>query len=123
MARVLICDDSMFMRMMIKKVLLDQGHAVVAEAENGVQAVRQYKLHKPDLTTMDITMPVMEGIQAVQKICEEDPNAKIIMVTAIGQKAIMTEAIEAGASGFLIKPFEPSQVRQTIMDVLGMNHQ
>ena len=123
MARVLICDDSMFMRMMIKKVLLDQGHTVVAEAENGVQAVRQYRLHKPDLTTMDITMPVMEGIQAVQKIREEDPNAKIIMVTAIGQKAIMTEAIEAGASGFLIKPFEPSQVGQTIMDVLEMNHQ
>ncbi len=123
MARVLICDDSMFMRMMIKKVLLDQGHTVVAEAENGVQAVRQYKMHKPDLTTMDITMPIMEGIQAVQKIREEDPNAKIIMVTAIGQKAIMTEAIDAGASGFLIKPFEPSQVRQTIMDVLGMNHQ
>lgn len=118
MARILLCDDLMFMRMMLKKILLDHGHTVVGEAENGVEAVRLYRKHKPDLATMDITMPIMEGIKAVQEIRHEDPSANIIMVSAIGQKAIMIEAIQAGASGFLVKPFEPSQVYQVVSDVL-----
>lgn len=118
MARILVCDDSMFMRMMLKKVLVENGHEVIDEAGDGRQAVQLYRQHKPDLATMDITMPIMDGIQAVQLIRDEDPQARIVMVTAIGQKAIITEAIKAGASGFIIKPFEASQIKNVIKIVL-----
>lgn len=119
MARVLVCDDSAFMRMMLKKVLIDNGHEVVAEAGDGKQAVQMYRQHKPDLTTMDITMPNMDGIEAVKIIHDENPLARIIMVTALGQKAIITEALKAGASDFIVKPFDPSQVVDTIKKVLA----
>ena len=119
MPRILICDDSSFMRMILKKLLIEKGHEIVAEAGDGKHAVQLYRQHKPDLVTMDITMPVMDGIQAVKHIHEEDPFARIIMVTAIGQRSIITEAIKAGASSFIIKPFDPEQVEETINKVLA----
>lgn len=119
MAKVLICDDSAFMRMMLKRILSELGHQVVAEAANGNEAVDKYRRYKPDLTTMDITMPERDGIEAVKIICREDKKAKIIMVTAIGQRQILHEAIAAGARDFIVKPFETSQVAATVEMVLS----
>lgn len=119
MARILVCDDSAFMRMMLKKVLIDNGHEVVGEAGDGMEAVQLYRQHKPDLATMDITMPKMDGIQAVTHIHEENPLARIIMVTALGQRAIITDALKAGASDFIVKPFDAVQVIATIKKVLA----
>lgn len=119
MARVLICDDSTFMRMMIKKILIENGHEVVGEASDGKQAVQLFRKFKPDLTTMDITMPKMSGVEAVQIIHEEEPLARIIMVTALGQKDIIADALRAGASDFIVKPFEAAQVLETIGKVLN----
>lgn len=119
MARILVCDDSAFMRMMLKRVLVENGHEIVGEAEDGMQAVQMYRQLKPDLATMDITMPKMDGIEAVRHIHEENPLARVIMVTAIGQRSIITDAIKAGASDFIVKPFEPTQVVATINKVLG----
>ncbi|MEG6584647.1 response regulator [Dendrosporobacter sp. 1207_IL3150] len=119
MARVLVCDDSAFMRMMLKKVLIENGHEIVAEAGDGKQAVQMYRQHKPDLITMDITMPNMDGIEAVRIIHDENPLVRIIMVTALGQKAIITDALKAGASDFIVKPFNSDQVVETIRKVLA----
>jgi two-component system, chemotaxis family, chemotaxis protein CheY len=118
MAKILICDDSDFMRMILKRMLVENGHEVVGEAINGKQAVELYQLHSPELTTMDITMPEMDGISAVKVIHELNPLAKIIMVTAIGQRPIITEAIKAGAADFVVKPFDNGQVLRTITTVL-----
>ena len=114
MARIMICDDSSFMRMMLKRIITDSGHEVVAEASNGKEATVMYHKHKPDLVTMDITMPEVDGIAAVKLIREKDPLALIIMVSAVGQKTIVTDAIRAGASDFIVKPFEPEDVTKTI---------
>ncbi|CUH96976.1 hypothetical protein P22_3097 [Propionispora sp. 2/2-37] len=119
MARILVCDDSAFMRMMLKRQLIEDGHEIVGEAGDGKQAVQMYLQLRPDVTTMDITMPGMDGIQAVKHIHEEDPLARIIMVTALGQRAIITDALKAGASDFIIKPFEPQQVKATIDKILS----
>lgn len=119
MARILVCDDSAFMRMMLKKVLIDNGHEIVGEAGDGMEAVQLYRQHKPDLATMDITMPKMDGIQAVAHIHEENPLARIIMVTALGQRTIITDALKAGASDFIIKPFDADQIIATIKKVLA----
>lgn len=121
MASILICDDSAFMRMILKKVLTENGHTIVAEAADGMEAVQLHRQYKPDLTTMDITMPKIEGIEAVRLIHEEEPLARIIMVTAIGQRAIIAEAIKAGASDFIVKPFEPAKVIETVNKILGSN--
>ncbi len=118
LARVLICDDSAFMRTMLKRIMSELGHEVVAEAANGNEAVDQYRRYKPDFATMDITMPERDGIGAVKIICREDNLAKIIMVTAIGQKQILREAITAGARDFIVKPFEAEQVAETVAKVL-----
>ena len=120
MARILVCDDSAFMRMMLKKLLLDKGHEVVGEAGNGKQAVQLYRELKPDLTTMDITMPLMDGLEALKCIREEDSQAKIVMVTAIGQKEIILEAVQAGAVDFIVKPFNPEHVEQVLEKVWGL---
>lgn len=119
MARVLICDDSAFMRMMLKKILTDNGHEVVAEAGDGKQAVQLFRQLKPDLITMDITMPKMDGIEAVTLIHDENPLVRIIMVTAIGQRTVITEALRAGASDFIVKPFDGGQVMETVQKVLA----
>ncbi len=116
---VLVCDDALFMRTMVKDILTQAGFSVVGEAENGQQAVEQYGRLKPDLVTMDIIMPEMGGIEAVKKIMETDPAARILMCSAMGQQALVLEAIQAGAKDFVVKPFQPSRVLEAVQRVLG----
>jgi two-component system chemotaxis response regulator CheY len=116
---VLVCDDALFMRTMVKDILTQAGFSVVGEAENGQQAVDLFKKLKPDLVTMDIIMPEMGGIEAVKKIMEVDPQARILMCSAMGQQALVLEAIQAGAKDFVVKPFQPSRVLEAVQRVLG----
>ncbi|MCL5056913.1 MAG: response regulator [Actinobacteria bacterium] len=116
---ILIVDDAAFMRMMIKNILLKNGFEVVGEAENGKIAVDMYRETKPDLVTMDITMPEMEGIEAVKAIREIDPNASIIMCSAMGQQSMVMDAIQAGAKDFIVKPFQQDRLLQAIERVLS----
>ncbi|MDH5643048.1 MAG: response regulator [Gemmatimonadota bacterium] len=115
---VLVCDDAVFMRTMISDILSQAGYEVVGEAENGVQAVEQFKALKPDLVTMDIVMPDMGGIDAVREIVKFDPEAKVLMCSAMGQQALVVEAIQAGAKDFIVKPFQPSRVLEAVQRVL-----
>src|SRR5678816_456059 len=107
---VLICDDAIFMRTMVGDILQQAGFEIVGEAETGVQAVEKYKQLRPDLVTMDIVMPDMGGIDAVREITKFDPNARVLMCSAMGQQALVVEAIQAGAKDFVVKPFQPSRV-------------
>jgi two-component system chemotaxis response regulator CheY len=116
--KVLICDDAVFMRTMVADILRNAGYEVVGEAETGVQAVEQYKALQPDLVTMDIVMPDMGGIDAVREIRRHDPGARILMCSAMGQQALVVEAIQAGASDFVVKPFQPSRVLDAVERVL-----
>jgi two-component system chemotaxis response regulator CheY len=116
---VLVCDDAIFMRTMISDILSQAGFEVVGEAESGVQAVEKYRELKPDLVTMDIVMPDMGGIEAVREICKTDPEAKILMCSAMGQQALVVEAIQAGAKGGVVKPFQPSRVLEAVQRVLA----
>ena len=116
---VLICDDAVFMRTMVADILQHAGFEVVGEAESGVQAVEKYKQLRPDLVTMDIVMPDMGGIDAVREICKHDPAAKVLMCSAMGQQALVVEAIQAGARDFVVKPFQPSRVLEAVQRVLG----
>jgi two-component system chemotaxis response regulator CheY len=116
---VLVCDDAIFMRTMISDILTQAGFEVVGEAESGSQAVEKYHALKPDLVTMDIVMPDMGGIEAVREICKTDPDAKILMCSAMGQQALVVEAIQAGAKDFVVKPFQPSRVLEAVQRVLG----
>ncbi|AMM53312.1 response regulator [Pyrococcus kukulkanii] len=119
MARILIVDDAAFMRMLLKKILTQAGHEVVGEASNGKEAVEKYKQLKPDLVTMDIVMPEMDGITAVKEIMKIDPNAKIIMITAVGQEAKVMEALKSGAKGYIVKPFQAQKVIEEVNRVLS----
>ena len=119
MARVLIVDDAAFMRMMIKDILEKNGYEVVGEAANGAKGVELYKLEKPDIVTMDITMPEMDGIEAVKAIKAFDPTAKIIMCSAMGQQSMVMDAIRAGARDFIVKPFQADRVLEAIKKVVG----
>jgi two-component system chemotaxis response regulator CheY len=116
---VLVCDDAIFMRTMISDILSQAGFEIVGEAESGVQAVEKYRELKPDLVTMDIVMPDMGGIEAVREICKSDPEAKILMCSAMGQQALVVEAIQAGAKDFVVKPFQPSRVLEAVQRVLA----
>jgi two-component system chemotaxis response regulator CheY len=116
---VLVCDDAIFMRTMISDILEQSGFEIIGQAESGVQAVEQYRKLKPDLVTMDIVMPDMGGIDAVREITKLDPNAKILMCSAMGQQALVVEAIQAGAKDFVVKPFQPSRVLEAVQRVLG----
>ena len=116
---ILICDDAAFMRMMIKDILTKNGYNVVGEAENGVKAIDAYTEHNPDLVLMDITMPDKDGIQALKDIKASDPNAKIIMCSAMGQQAMVIESIQAGAKDFIVKPFQPDRVLEAVKKVVG----
>jgi len=116
---VLVCDDAIFMRTMISDILTQAGFEIVGEAESGSQAVEKYRALKPDLVTMDIVMPDMGGIEAVREICKTDPDAKILMCSAMGQQALVVEAIQAGAKDFVVKPFQPSRVLEAVQRVLG----
>ena len=106
MAKVLIVDDAAFMRISIKNMLTKNGYEVVGEAENGLIGVELYKELKPDIVTMDITMPEMSGLDALKEITKSDPQAKVVMVSAMGQEAMVREAIVSGAKGFIVKPFK-----------------
>jgi len=118
-ARILIVDDAAFMRMMIKDILSKNGYQIVGEAENGKVAVEKYQELKPDLTTMDITMPEMDGITAVKEIRQNDPKANIIMCSAMGQQAMVIDAIQAGAKDFIVKPFQPDRVLEAVRKALS----
>ncbi len=120
---ILIVDDAAFMRMMIKNILSKNGYEIVGEAENGQVAVELYKKLKPDLVTMDITMPEMNGIDGVKAIRGFDPNANIIMCSAMGQQAMVMEAIQAGAKDFIVKPFQQDRILQAIGRVLARAEQ
>ena len=116
---ILICDDAAFMRMMIKDILTKNGYTVAGEAENGLRAVEKYAELKPDLVLMDITMPEMDGIQALKKIKSTDPAAAVIMCSAMGQQAMVIESIQAGARDFIVKPFQADRVLEAVKKVIG----
>ncbi len=119
MANVLVVDDAKFMRLTIGNILTKSNHTVIGEAENGKDAVSLYRDHQPDLVTMDITMPEMNGIEAVREIVKNFPKAKIIMCSAMGQQRLIVEAIEAGAKDFIVKPFDENRVLEAVKRVLG----
>ncbi|MBP2637126.1 MAG: response regulator with CheY-like receiver, AAA-type ATPase, and DNA-binding domain [Firmicutes bacterium] len=114
MAKILICDDSIFMRMLLKGILVPAGHSIVGEASNGWEAVELYQSCKPELVTMDITMKELDGITALKKIKTQDPQAKVIMVSSMGQQEIIVSALKAGASDFIIKPFSEERILEII---------
>ncbi len=116
---ILVCDDAAFMRMMIKDILTKNGYNVAGEAENGAKAVEKYNELKPDLVLMDITMPEMDGIQALKKIREGDSSALVIMCSAMGQQAMVIESIQAGAKDFIVKPFQAGRVLEAVKKVVG----
>ena len=111
---ILICDDAAFMRMMIKDILVKNGYNIAGEAENGVKAVEKYQETKPDLVLMDITMPEMDGIQALKKIKAIDANASVVMSSEMGQQAMVIESIQSGARDFIVKPFQPDRVIEAV---------
>lgn len=117
MAAVLIVDDTLFMRASIKQMLEANGHSVAGEASNGVEAIEKYAQVKPDVILMDITMPDMDGLEALRRIKEIDPNAKVIMCTAMGQQAMVARAVELGAQQFIVKPFQPERLMAAIDSV------
>lgn len=112
--RVMIVDDAMFMRMMIKDILTRNGIEVVGEATNGIKAVEMYTECKPDIVIMDITMPEMNGIEATKAIMQKDSGAKIIMCSAMGQQALVIDAVKAGAKDFIVKPFQADRVLEAL---------
>lgn len=114
MARILITDDAAFMRHMIKNVLVKEGYEIAGEACNGNECVQLFQELKPDICLLDITMPQKDGIEAVKEIMQIDPNAKIIMISALGHQNKIIEALEAGARDFIVKPFEPQRVIEAI---------
>jgi two-component system, chemotaxis family, chemotaxis protein CheY len=117
--KILIVDDAAFMRMMIRDILGKNGYEVVGEAENGARAIERYKDLIPDLVIMDITMPEVDGIQAVKEIKKVNAEAKIIMCSAMGQQAMVIESIQAGARDFIVKPFQAERVVEAVKKVLG----
>lgn len=116
---ILIVDDAAFMRMMVKDILVKNGFQVLGEAENGAKAIEKYKELSPDLVIMDITMPEVDGIQAVKEIKKINPSAKIVMCSAMGQQAMVIEAIQAGAKDFIVKPFQADRVVEAVRKVLS----
>lgn len=114
---VLVVDDAAFMRMMIRDILTKEGYAI-QEAVNGRDAVEKYEELHPDLVTMDITMPEMGGLDALRAIRDQDPSARVLMVSAMGQQKMIVEALEAGAMDFLVKPFQPTKVLETVKKCL-----
>jgi two-component system chemotaxis response regulator CheY len=117
--RVLITDDALFMRVTLKNILEKGGYEVAGEASNGRESVEMYQQVKPDLVTMDITMPELDGISACREIKKSDPNANIIMCTAMGQKQMVLEAVAAGAKDFIVKPFQPDKVIEALQKIIG----
>jgi len=118
----MVVDDAAFMRLMIRNILEEAGHTVVCEAENGLEAVEKYRQYHPDLVTLDITMPVMEGIEALKQIRRYDPYAVVIMCSAMGQKPMVIEAIKMGAKDFIVKPVQPDRVLEAVSKALGLEN-
>jgi two-component system chemotaxis response regulator CheY len=118
MARVLVADDASFMRQMIREIVEAEGFEVVGEASDGVEAVEKFKELQPDLVTMDIVMPRRSGIDAVRKIVKLDAGARVVMCSALGQESLVAEALQAGASDFIVKPFKPDSVLETLRKVM-----
>ena len=119
MPSVLIADDAAFMRMMLKNVLTEAGYEIVGEAENGAVAVAKHRELRPDLTTMDITMPEMDGLAALKEIRSADPGARVVMCSAMGQQSMVIESIQAGAKDFIVKPFQPDRVLAAVQKALA----
>lgn len=121
--KIMVVDDAIFMRSMLRDIFARGPFVIAGEAENGLEAVRMYHELRPDLTTMDIVMPQMDGITALREIVRLDPDAKVVMCSALGQEALIAEAIEAGARDFIVKPFQPSRVLRVVQSVLGLDDQ
>jgi two-component system chemotaxis response regulator CheY len=119
MGRILIVDDTMFMRTLLKNILFSGGHDIIGEAEDGELAVEQYKKLRPDLVTMDVVMPKMNGIEALKAIKGLDPSAKVVMCTAVGQEQMVKLAIKSGAKGYIVKPFQAPKVIEEVNNILG----
>ncbi len=114
MSKILIVDDSRTSRKILREYLTEAGHEIVAEAENGQDCVEKYSEFKPDIVTLDITMPVLDGLAALKEIKKIDPNAKVVMVTAVGKQNMVVEAIKSGASEFVTKPFDKDNILKII---------
>lgn len=119
MAKILVVDDAAFMRMMVKDTLTKNGYSDLYEAGDGVQAVEMYNEVKPDLVIMDITMPNMDGLEALKAIRSQNPQAQIVMCSAMGQEAMVIDAIKSGAKDFIVKPFKPDRIIKTVEQLLG----
>jgi len=117
--RIMLVDDALFMRTCLRKILESADYEIAAEAENGVDALRKYSEARPDLVLMDITMPVMDGLEAARQIRASDPTAVIVMCTALGQQNLVVEALKAGARDYIVKPFEPSRVLEGVGKALA----
>lgn len=117
--RILVVDDAAFMRMMLKDILTKNGYEIAGEASSGTDGVAKYNELKPDLVTLDITMPEMDGITALQEIRKNDPKAVVVMCSAMGQQAMVIESIQAGAKDFIVKPFQADRVVEAIRKVIG----
>ena len=118
MATIMIVDDSIIIRKALKKILINLDHQVIAEVSNGREAIEQYAISQPEIVTMDISMPIMDGINAVKEIIEDYSEAKIIMISAIDQKHLVFEALQSGAKHYIVKPFDETVVKDTISLVL-----
>jgi two-component system chemotaxis response regulator CheY len=118
MAKILIADDAAFMRMRSSNLLKELGHEVI-EAADGSEAVALFKAHRPDAVLLDITMPVMDGLEALKEILSEDPKARVAMVTAMGQQQVIMEAIKAGAKDFVVKPFDADRIHLALQKLVG----
>ena len=122
MGNIVVVDDARFMRMMLSSILAEEGHQTVGQGENASQAIDQYQIHRPDLLTIDIVMPEVDGInslEAIKRILDLDRNAKIVVVSAMGQKDIIVECIQAGVKDFIVKPFQPEKIKATIQRLLS----
>jgi len=119
MGRILIVDDTLFMRTLLKNILFSGGHEIVGEAGDGAEAVEKYEALKPDLVTMDVVMPKMNGIEALKEIKKNDPGAKVVMCTAVGQEQMVKLAIKSGAKGYVVKPFQAPKVLDEVKNVLA----
>jgi len=114
MATILVVDDAAFMRVVLKDILEEGGHTVISEAGNGKDAVEKYKAYRPDLVTMDVKMPDISGVEAVREIRRVDPDARIIMCTALGHRQMILESMRSGAMDFVVKPLQPGRVLEAV---------
>ena len=120
MATVLVIDDAAFMRLMLKDILVEAGHRVIGEGENGNEAVELYAKLKPDLVTLDVVMPNKTGLAAAEEILARDPRARIIMVSSVGQEEIARQALKMGVKAYLLKPFQPNEVKARVTEILSV---